>query len=81
MWPLHQGYGRTLSSPREEGTVTYFSQKEFQAFVAAIVGRANCSWLALSGHVLSKEQVAELKHFLDGFFRNTEHVSFKKHHS
>lgn len=79
MRPLHQGYGRTHSSPREEGTVTYFSQKEFQAFVAAIMGHVNCSWLALSGHVLSKEQAAELEHLLDGFFRRTGHLSFKQH--
>jgi hypothetical protein len=39
---------------------TYFSQKEFRAFVAAQVGHLNCGWLALSGRVLTKEQDAEL---------------------
>jgi len=59
--------------------VTYFSQKEFQAFEAAIVGHINCSWLALSGKVLSKEQIAELEKVLEQFFRKANHISFKQH--
>ena len=59
--------------------MTYFSQQEFQAFVAAIVGHINCGWLALSGHVLTKEQAAELEKLLDQFFRKTNHVSFNQH--
>jgi len=58
---------------------TYFSQKEFRAFVAAQVGHLNCGWLAMSGRVLTKEQAAELGKLLDEFFRRTGHISFKQH--
>lgn len=61
--------------------MTYFSQKEFHAFVAAIVGHVTCGWLALSGRVLAKEQSRELEQLLDEFFRRTDHVSFKQHHA
>jgi hypothetical protein len=59
--------------------MTYFSQQEFQAFVAAEVGHISCGWLALAGRVLTKEQVVELEKLLDKFFRATDHVSFRKH--
>jgi len=59
--------------------MTYFSQKEFHAFIATEVGRINCGWLALSGGVLSKEQAAELEKLLDEFFRRTGHASFRQH--
>jgi hypothetical protein len=59
--------------------VSYFSQKEFQAFLATEVGRINCGWLALSGKVLSAAEVRELEQFLAEFFRRTGHLSFKKH--
>jgi hypothetical protein len=59
--------------------VTYFSQREFQAFIAAEVGHINCGWLALSGRVLSQEEARELEQLLDEFFRKTGHRSFKQH--
>ena len=58
--------------------MTYFSQKEFQAFIATEIGRINCGWLALSSRVLTKEQASELEKLLDEFFRRTGHLSFKK---
>ena len=57
----------------------YFSQKEFSAFVAATAGQAKLSWLALSGHVLSDKESAELEKLLEDFFRAREHRSFKQH--
>lgn len=59
--------------------MSYFSQREFQAFVAAAVGHLNCSWLALAGRVLTKEQGRELEKLLDDFFRRTGHRSFNQH--
>jgi RNA-splicing ligase RtcB len=77
---VHQSDCGTHSGSREEGgQVTYFSQREFQAFVAAAVGHINCGWLALSGRVLSKNEARELEQLLDQFFRSTGHRSFKQH--
>jgi hypothetical protein len=81
MWPVHQSDRGSRSGSCEEGgqVSTYFSEREFRAFVAAIAGHVNCSWLALSGRVLTKEQAAELDTLLDKFFRATDHISFRKH--
>jgi hypothetical protein len=59
--------------------MAYFSQKEFAAFIAATVGQAKVSWLALSGRVLNEKESAELEKLLEDFFRTRGHRSFRQH--
>jgi len=59
--------------------VSYFSQKEFETFVAEEVGRVNVRWLALSGRMLTDRESEELRRRLEEFFCLTCHRSFRKH--
>jgi hypothetical protein len=58
---------------------TYFSQREFAAFVAGTRGQVRLTWLALSGDLLNDKDSAELERLLDEFFRKRGHRSFRKH--
>ena len=57
----------------------YFSEREFEAFVAGMSRQVKLTWLALSGDLLDEKDSAELKHLLDEFFRKRGHRSFRRH--
>ena len=59
--------------------MSYFSQREYAAFLATLTGQAKISWLALSGKTLSEQETRELEALLDEFFRKRNHRSFKLH--
>ena len=57
----------------------YFSQQEFQAFIAFIASHVALQWLALSGQPLNQQQRNELELLLNQFFRKTGNRSFRQH--
>ncbi len=71
-----EGGGESGDGGRE--VKTFFSQKEFAAFVAGTAGQVKLIWLALSGDLLNETDSAELQHLLDEFFRKRGHRSFRK---
>lgn len=48
--------------------MSYFSQKEFEAFVAGEADRLRLGWLALSGRTLTEREREELQRMLEDFF-------------
>jgi len=60
---------------------TYFSQKEFAAVRAEIIGMAAVRWLALSGNPLTATEATKLDETLESFFKSIEHRSFHGHHN
>lgn len=58
---------------------TYFSQKEYAAFITASADHVALQWLALGGLSLTRQQRNELEQLLAKFFLATGHRSFKQH--
>jgi hypothetical protein len=57
--------------------MSYFSERQFQTFLARELDRLRLGWLALAGRVLTGRESEELRGRLEDFFRSTDHRSFK----
>ncbi len=48
--------------------MNYFSQADFQTFLAGYIGRLRLEWLALTGRVFTVRENEELRRRLESFF-------------
>jgi len=58
---------------------SYFSQREFEATVAAAASQVKLKWLALSGDLTNEEDSSKLEKMIANFLQTRKHRSFQQH--